>query len=56
MIVWMSRPPNWLLGPRVSERYEERAVKCFLWVVNVRNVCRQRWRKNSFKRFLKERE
>lgn len=44
------------LAFRTRESDEEKALKCFLWVVNVRNVCRQRWGGKSFKRFLKERE
>lgn len=41
------------LAFRTRESHKEKALKCFLWVVNVRNVCRQRWGERVLKGSLK---
>lgn len=41
------------LAFRTRESNEEKALKCFLWVVNVRNVCRQRRGERVLKGSLK---
>lgn len=54
----MSRPPNWLLGPRVREKDTAGALKCFPVGVERTKCVRteiegEREKKKGFKRFLK---